>query len=514
MQLMPAPATPGAPSQAPAAAPSGKAAPLKPTPVTPPGEEAVLGHLLAFEGAKGAMQFDRADKDVVVTKLTLPGERLSKPTEACQVDIVGRPPVVAAAAGHPEGALRWRVAVEACPFSVDVLDGAALVSSAQPSCDFVAADCRVNPVGLWGPPGATILPARIKELERERVRAETTMRANFPRPGAARRQGPRRRQGAGGGTGRLFLAAGDDLPRLCPRDGARVLQRPDHPGALAGAARETAGRAGQGPASPPGGGSRASSAARAARADAAPAGGGEAMTPVIPIPVTLTPVTLTRVSLLAPTARRLVAAALLAAVPLAPAGAQVPVVSPQYGEPPQPTSLTVRLLAVARPTAAFLQRASRLALERTQARRLHAFARGEAAEQAGAEAALAAAAAPTLVALDPLNVAAVGAASVDETAETILSGLPRLLRTPGARAVAADRAIALAGQDDLRRLAALDAGAFDALYLATQAEGLRRLEAAYRDYVQNGDEPALRAFTVHELPRVRARLAALPKSRS
>ncbi len=219
-----------------------------------------------------------------------------------------------------------------------------------------------------------------------------------------------------------------------------------------------------------------------------------------------------------PTARRLAAAVTLAALllpfaGLLPVAAQVPVVSPQYGEPPQPTSLTVRLLAVARPTAAFLERASRLALERTQARRLHAFARGEAAEQAAAEAALAAAAAPTLVGIDPLNVAAVGAATVDETAETILSALPPLLRTPGARAVAADRAIAQAGRDDLRRLASLDAGAFDALYLETQAEGLRRLEAAYRDYVGNGDDPALLAFTVHELPRVRARLAALPKSR-
>ncbi len=180
MQLVPpAAGTAGASSPAPPALAPGKGPPSKPTPVKPPGEEAVLGHLLLFEGAKGAMQFDRADKDVVVTKLTLPGERLSKPAEACAVNIVGQPPVVAAAAGHPEGALRWHVAVEACPFSVDVLDGAALVSSAEPSCDFVAADCRVNPVGLWGPPGAAIPPARIKELERERVRSETAMRGNF-----------------------------------------------------------------------------------------------------------------------------------------------------------------------------------------------------------------------------------------------------------------------------------------------------------------------------------------------
>ncbi len=180
MQLVPSPAKPEGGSRP--AAPTGEAskkASAKPVFVKPPNEDAVLGRPLAFDGVKGALQFDRAGKDVVVSKLTLPGERLSKPAEACQVDIVGEQPIVATAVGRPQGALRWRVAVEACPFTVDVLDGAALVSSAQPTCDFAAADCRVSPVGLWGPPGGAITPARIKELERERVQSETVMRANF-----------------------------------------------------------------------------------------------------------------------------------------------------------------------------------------------------------------------------------------------------------------------------------------------------------------------------------------------
>ena len=189
--------------------------------------------------------------------------------------------------------------------------------------------------------------------------------------------------------------------------------------------------------------------------------------------------------------------------------AQVPVISPQYGAPPQPSALTVRLLAEAQPTAAFLERSSRLALDHAGAKRLRRFAEREIVEQVRAETALATAAAPTPVGRDPLEVAAVGAASVDEATETILSRLPPLLRTPGARAVAADRAIAQAARDDLGHLASLDGRAFDPVYVQVQAEGLRRLVALYRDYVQNGDDEHLRAFTVHELPLVRARLLAL-----
>ena len=209
--------------------------------------------------------------------------------------------------------------------------------------------------------------------------------------------------------------------------------------------------------------------------------------------------------------RRVATAALMGCCAAVPAAAQVPIISPQYGAPPQPTALTVRLLAEAQPTAAFLERASRLALDHARAKRLRRLAQVEINEQVRAEFALATAAAPTPVGIDPLEVAAVGAAAVDEGTETILSRLPRILQTPGARAVAADQAVAQAARDDLERLAALEGRAFDPFYVATQVEGLRRLVVLYRDYVQNGDDGALRAFVVHELPRVRARLLALQK---
>ncbi|WP_158811917.1 DUF4142 domain-containing protein [Beijerinckia sp. L45] len=197
---------------------------------------------------------------------------------------------------------------------------------------------------------------------------------------------------------------------------------------------------------------------------------------------------------------------------LGPVQAQsLPLVSPQYGEPPQPTAITVRLLALARPTVAFLARSSDIA-ERQASQRLRGFARREAREQNAAETALDAAATPTLVTGDPLDAAAVGAASIDEGAETILSKMPRLLQTPGARAIAADRAIATAARADLGQMAALDGRTFDALYVETQTDGLRRLITLYRDYTQNGDDETLRAVTVHELPRVIARLTELGHS--
>ena len=162
-----------------AVAPRSAPEPVKLIPVTPPAEDALLGQTLTFDGAKGVMRFNRAGKNIVLSRLTLPGERLSKPGEYCEVNIEAEQPVAAAILGHPEGALRWSFALEACPFTADVLDGAVLVSSPHPSCDFTAADCRVSPVGLWGPPGDSIPDHQVKTLERERLQAEAALRANF-----------------------------------------------------------------------------------------------------------------------------------------------------------------------------------------------------------------------------------------------------------------------------------------------------------------------------------------------
>ncbi len=174
------------------AAPSAYA-PSKPVVLDPPGEGTIAGHPLSHDGTKGEMVFDRVDADkagpdrgasdkaggLALSKLTLAGDKISKPGQACTVDVALISPMVATAAGRPAGAIRYAVPLPACPFSIDILDGAVLATSATPSCAFAAADCRGSVGGLWGPHAADITPKRAKELERERTRLETTMRTNF-----------------------------------------------------------------------------------------------------------------------------------------------------------------------------------------------------------------------------------------------------------------------------------------------------------------------------------------------
>lgn len=169
------------PKASPAKPAAGDEAAVSPkfVPATPPPEDHVIGQTLTLDGAKGLMRFNRAGNGIALTRLTLAGEKLSKPGESCEVNITLDPPLLAEAAGRPEGAVRWRFPVEACPFSADVLDGAVLVSSPHPSCDFIAAGCRVSPVGLWGPPGDSIPRAQIKILEKERVATEAALRDNY-----------------------------------------------------------------------------------------------------------------------------------------------------------------------------------------------------------------------------------------------------------------------------------------------------------------------------------------------
>ena len=152
---------------------------VKPVTMKPPSEGSILGHALSLDGVKGKMTFDRSGAGIALTKLTLVGEKISKPGQACTIDVSMETPIVATEARRVSGASRLDVAVAACPFSVEILDGALLVSRPEPTCDFVAADCRITPGGLWGPPAAEIGPKQIKDLERERVRVESTMRTNF-----------------------------------------------------------------------------------------------------------------------------------------------------------------------------------------------------------------------------------------------------------------------------------------------------------------------------------------------
>ncbi len=125
------------------------------------------------------MTFEKSGDGLALSKLTLEGDKISKPGTACTVDVSLASPLPATPDGRPAGAIRYGVTVPACPFTIDILDGAVLVTRPDPTCDFTAADCRVSPGGLWGPKAADITPKKAKDLEHERQRLETTMRANF-----------------------------------------------------------------------------------------------------------------------------------------------------------------------------------------------------------------------------------------------------------------------------------------------------------------------------------------------
>ncbi|ACK51865.1 conserved hypothetical protein [Methylocella silvestris BL2] len=161
----------------------GTLAPAKPKPVIekPPSEESIVDRDLLRDGSQGRIALRRGPGGgpLEITALSLEGEQISHRGETCRVDVVAGAPIEATPAVKTRGLLRFEVGVEACPFSFDVLDGAILVTGGAASCTFTAADCRVNPAGLWGPAGATIDDKQIKLFEKARGRAESTMRDNF-----------------------------------------------------------------------------------------------------------------------------------------------------------------------------------------------------------------------------------------------------------------------------------------------------------------------------------------------
>jgi hypothetical protein len=151
-----------------------------------PTEGSVIGRPLFRNGVHGEIEFDRQPPSATerehalrLSKLTLEGELVSKPGEMCRVNVVPDGPIAANEIGRPEGVSRFALALEACPFSFDLLDGAILVPPLPNQCTFTQADCRVDPSGLWGPAGSSLGGDRIREIERSRARAEGALRSNF-----------------------------------------------------------------------------------------------------------------------------------------------------------------------------------------------------------------------------------------------------------------------------------------------------------------------------------------------
>jgi hypothetical protein len=155
------------------------AAPAKPVPVKAPNEASVLGHPLLHNGTAGTLVLERSGANLAVRQFNLPGDSVAKPGESCRVDVAGADGRVATPLGRPRGRPLYALDVPDCALSLDVLDGAVLVAVRGGACELARTTCRADLAGLWGPAGASFTPNAAKEMERARLAAETTMRANF-----------------------------------------------------------------------------------------------------------------------------------------------------------------------------------------------------------------------------------------------------------------------------------------------------------------------------------------------
>ncbi len=172
------PETPGKPG-----APAAAGAPRpKPAPAKPPQPEAAIGKTFLHDGEKGTISLGRGSGEgaLEISALSIEGEEIAAPGDACRIDVVASgAPIAATPVGRPNGALRFSVALEACPFEFDLLDGAILVSHAGGACVFEAAGCKADPSGLWGPAPSSFDDKQIKQFESARGKAETAMRSDF-----------------------------------------------------------------------------------------------------------------------------------------------------------------------------------------------------------------------------------------------------------------------------------------------------------------------------------------------
>lgn len=144
-----------------------------------PSEDTIVGKPLKLDGSGSAIELAKNGSELEVTKLTLSGDRLSRSGEECRVDIAGMP-LKLTPRDSGSGMRRYQLAsLSACPFTLDVLDGAVLVTNDGKACEIKEADCRADPSGLWGMTETEFDPKKSEEMLGARARVEKTVRANF-----------------------------------------------------------------------------------------------------------------------------------------------------------------------------------------------------------------------------------------------------------------------------------------------------------------------------------------------
>jgi hypothetical protein len=168
----------GAQQSAPPGAAAGPATPRPPSmpAIRVAGEEAILGRPLRRNGGLGEAVFEKTATGHGL-RLNVQGFQSENLTEPCAVSF-GETPVPVTAQGRPAGVPRYKLEAAVCPIVFDVLDGAFLVVEPAQPCVVEAAQCRIDPRGLWGPDSRT-LPPRAKEIETARGAAERAVREGY-----------------------------------------------------------------------------------------------------------------------------------------------------------------------------------------------------------------------------------------------------------------------------------------------------------------------------------------------
>lgn len=140
------------------------------------GEDAILGRVLKRNGGFGEAIFEKTATGYGL-KLKAEGFQAGNLVEPCAISF-GDAPLPVTALGRPTGVPRYQLEAPVCPIVFDVLDGAMLVVEPTTPCMIEAAQCRIEPRGLWGPDSRT-LTARAKEIETSRGVAERAVREGY-----------------------------------------------------------------------------------------------------------------------------------------------------------------------------------------------------------------------------------------------------------------------------------------------------------------------------------------------
>lgn len=147
-----------------------------PAVVKVPTEEAVLGRAYKYNGARGEVRMERTGSGYGL-RLTAEGFQINNLTEPCAVSF-GETPLPLKSLGRPAGVPRYQLEAPICPITFDVLDGALLATGPAEPCVIEAAQCKVDPRGLWGPDGRTLV-SQSKDIERSRTRGESAVREGY-----------------------------------------------------------------------------------------------------------------------------------------------------------------------------------------------------------------------------------------------------------------------------------------------------------------------------------------------